>query len=261
MELFKIGFVPVRLLDIIDISIVALLIVKLYTWVKGTISFRIFAAFILIFLFWRLVDLLDLVLLKSILDQFIGVGTIAMIVLFAPEIRRFLIILGRNTLIDRILRGSSTRPEDSDTIHRIIDAVIELQKENIGALIILTLEDELERIQETGTSLNSEIHPRLIHAVFQLNSPLHDGAMLIANNKIAAAGCILPVTHNQSLSAELGLRHRSGIGITEVTTALAIIISEERSEISIALDGHLYRNLEAFSLEKMLIDHYKFETT
>ena len=260
MELFKFGFVPVRLLDIIDISLVTFLFYKLYYWLKGTVSLRILIAFISIFLIWKFVDLLDLVLLRSILDQFIGVGAIALIILFAPEIRRFLVILGRNTIIDRMLRPGGAHAGSSEAIHKILDAVVELQKEKIGALILLTLDDHLERIQETGSTLDAEISQRLIYSIFQPESPLHDGAMVIANNKIAAAGCVLPLTKIEGLASELGLRHRAGIGISEGSTALAIIVSEERGEVSVAIDGTISRGLEAFSLEKMIIDHYKLGT-
>lgn len=261
MELFKIGFITVRLVDIIDISIVTILFYRLYELLRGSIAVRILVAIVSVFITWKLVDLLDLVLLKSILDQFLGVGAIALIILFAPEIRRFLIMLGKNTIFDRALRQLSlTQQEKRYYIESLIEGVEDLKKGKLGALIVLTGSDNLERIQETGEILGSEVSEHLLYSIFLPASPLHDGAVLIDNNRVAAARCILPLTDNKDLPPELGLRHRSALGVSEQTDALVIIVSEERQEISVAYEGELERNLDRFNLEKRIRKFYGQET-
>ena len=258
MELFNIGFVTIRLVDIIDISIVTLLFYKLYELLKGSLAIRILTGVLLIFLFWKLVDLLDMVLLKSILDQFLGVGAIALIIIFASEIRRFLLIITRNTVFDRIWQ-QITSGESNVTTHELGDAVESLRNAGVGALIILTGEDNLERIQGTGDLIGAQVSERLLNSIFQPLSPLHDGAVIIRENEILAARCVLPLTERTDLPPELGLRHRSAIGMSEQSDSLVIIVSEERKEISLAAHGDLERNIDIITLNKRIRQHYKLE--
>lgn len=259
MELFKIGFVSIRLMDIIDISVVTFLFYKLYNLLRGSIAFRIVAAILAVFLFWKLVELMDLVLLKSILDPFLGVGALALIVLFATEIRRFLVIFAKNTFLDRLFQQLNVAgPIGADEdIKQILDAIEDIKKAELGALIVLTFRDQLERYQETGDKLDAEISGRLLASIFNSSAPLHDGAVIIADSRIAAARCILPISRNQSVPAELGLRHRSALGLSEVSHALVLIVSEERNEVSIAHEGTLHRNLDPISIESRIRDFYE----
>lgn len=261
MELFKLGFITVRLVDIIDISIVTFLFYKLYELLKGSIAVRILGAIVLVFVTWKVVELLDLVLLKSILDQFLGVGAIALIILFAPEIRRFLILLGRNTIFDRALRQLSlTTDSHKEYIDSLIEGVEDIRKAKFGALIVLTGSDNLQPIQESGEVLGSEVSEHLLFSIFLPASPLHDGAVIIDNNRVAAARCILPITDKQDLPPELGLRHRAAVGLSEQTDALIVVVSEERSEISVVFQGEIERALDTFTLEKRIRKHYGQET-
>lgn len=259
MELFKIGFVTIRLVDIIDISIVTFLFYKLYNLLRGSIAFRIVTAILAVFLFWKLVDLLDLVLLKSILDPFLGVGALALIVLFASEIRRFLVIFAKNTFLDRLLQQVKVFAPSStgEEINEIVNSIEDIKKAGLGALVVLTDTDRLIRYQETGDKLDAQLSSRLLSSIFTTTSPLHDGAVIISDHRIAAARCILPVSQNQTLPAELGLRHRAALGLAEVSHALVIVVSEERQEISIAHEGQLFRNLDLISLESRIRDFYQ----
>lgn len=249
MELFKIGFVSVRLVDIIDISVVTFLFYKLYEILKGSVALRVIGAIFSMFLLWKLVDLLDFRLLKSILDEFLGLGTLAVVIIFAPEIRRFLTAISKNTIFDRIIRQVSARADSDTTYHEVIEGVKDLRVTGNGALIILTGADNLLEIQETGEQIDSVISSRLISSIFQKQSPLHDGAMILVDNKISAVRCILPITQQVDIPPELGMRHRAGIGVSEVSDAMAIILSEETREVALSVRGELQRNVDHIELE------------
>jgi uncharacterized protein (TIGR00159 family) len=255
MELFNIGFVSVRLVDIIDISVVTFLFYKLYEILKGSMALRVMGVIFSIFLIWKLVDLLDFRLLKSILDEFLGLGAIAVVIIFAPEIRRFLTAISKNTIFDRILRQVSARTDSDATYREALEAVKDLRLTGNGALIILTGADSLEEIQDTGERIDSNISSRLITSIFQKQSPLHDGAMIIVNNKISAVRCILPISQNQDIPPKLGMRHRAGIGISEISDAMAIILSEETREVALSVRGELQRNVDQTELELSVKNH------
>ncbi len=256
MELFKIGFITVRLLDLIDISVVTFIFYRLYHLLRNSIALRIMFALTLVFVFWKLVDLLDMVLLKSILDQIIGVGAIALIVIFAAEIRRFLVVLGRNSFISRAWEQFFTKAETQHSYEELVAGIEQIAKAGLGALIVITGQDGLERFKETGDPIGAEVSERLLYSIFLKDGPLHDGAVIIDHNKIAAARCILPLSANPDLPPELGLRHRSGLGLSEGTDALVIVISEERREVSIVKEGKLRRNVDVITLEGALRDHF-----
>jgi uncharacterized protein (TIGR00159 family) len=258
MELFKIGFVSVRLVDIIDISIVTILLYKLFEVIRGTVAVRIIVVLISIFLVWKLVDLLDLVLLKSILDQvFLGLGAVALVIIFASEIRRFLAEISRNTLLDRLFTQAGPRVVAGITYREVVDAVKYICERGDGALIVIVGRNLLEAIQNTGDRLNADVSARLIESIFQKYSPLHDGGMIIQDNKIVAARCILPIHDKPDLPPHLGMRHRAAIGVTEISDALAIAVSEERQEISIAYMGKLSSNLNYTELDEIISSHFQ----
>jgi diadenylate cyclase len=257
MDLFQIGFVTVRLVDIIDISLVSMLIYKLYQNIRGRLALRVISVVISIFLVWKLVDLLNFRLLGTIMDEFLGLGAVAVVIIFAPEIRGFLSAISKNTFLDRIVRQVSAGTESEAAYREVVDALKSLRATGNGALIIFTASDPLLDIQETGDRLDAAIAARLIYTIFQKQSPLHDGAMILHDNKIAAVRCILPVSKTADLDPELGLRHRSALGISEHTDALAIVVSEERRELSLALRGEMRRNVDYQEVEEAIKAHYQ----
>jgi diadenylate cyclase len=256
MDLFKLGFLTIRLIDLIDISVVTFLFYRLYHLLRGSIALRILVAITLVFFLWKLVDLLDMVLLKTILDQFIGVGAIALIVIFAAEIRRFLVMLGKNSIISKAWEQFFTKAETQHSHEELVAGIEEIAKARLGALIVITGQDPLDRIKETGDQIGGEVSERLLYSIFLKDGPLHDGAVVIDHNKIAAARCILPLSTNPSLPAELGLRHRAGMGVSETSDALVIIVSEERNEVSIVKEGQMRRDVDVITLEGALRDHF-----
>lgn len=265
MEIFKIGFLSVRLLDILDILIVAFLLYKLYQLLKGGVAINIFIGLLSIYLLWWLfVKVLNMQMLGTILGQFVGVGVIALIIVFQQEVRRFLIVLGtnsfiaRNSLTKQILPWNWQVSASSKTagFGPIIKACRSMAKAHIGAIIVIAKSSELRFYSNTGDLIDAVISKRLIESIFFKNSPLHDGAIIISGNKIKAARCVLPVTENTELPARLGMRHRAAIGITEHSDAVAIVVSEETGEISVAKEGQIRTNV-GDDLEQILEEEFK----
>jgi len=240
-----IGPVPVRFLDIIDILLVAFLMYQIYLLIKGSIAIYIFITVLAFWALWWLVKD-NLILLGSILGQIISVGVIAVIVVFQPELRRFLVLFGTRYLsksgitLDNLFPSSSSLKRDLP-INAIVKACINMAKNRTGALIVIKRKSPLDVYEQSGDILEAMISSRLIESVFNKYSPLHDGAMIISIDKIRAARCVLPVSDNFELPANYGLRHRAAIGLTEETDALVIIISEETGEISLAEAGRIKR--------------------
>ncbi len=255
MELFNISFVPVRIIDILDISIVAFIFYKIYDVLRGSLAWRGLGALIAIFFIWKMVDLLNFVLLKSILDEMLGLGAIALVIIFTPEIRRFLTLFGQNALFDRLLRSAYARTEFASMYAELLGALKDLRASGAGALIVFLGNDSLKEIRETGDNIHADISSRLIVSIFQKNSPLHDGAMIISQNKILAVRTILPISKNLSISPDLGMRHRAAIGVSEISDALVIIVSEERRELSLAYRGNLQRGVEYKDIEEAIQNH------
>lgn len=261
MDLFKIGFVNISLVDIIDILIVAFIIYKIYDLLKGGAAMNIFLGIIAIYvLWWFCAKVLNMHLLGSILGQFIGIGVLALVIVFQQEVRRFLIMIGSNALLGpgksplRFLRwmGSAQISNIRLNLAAIIKACVTMSKSKTGALIVLTRSSDLSFFEQTGDLMEAEVSKRLIESIFFKNSPLHDGAIIIRDNKIKAARCVLPVTDNQNLPAHLGMRHRAALGITEQSDAIALIVSEETGNLSIAVEGLISTNLSTDDFEKRL---------
>lgn len=253
-------FITFRWLDLIDILLVAIIMFQLYKLVKGTVAIRIFLGILAIYLFWKIVEALQMELLSEILGQFIGVGVLALIIVFQQEIRRFLLLIGNNSFFSgkrrskwlKLLNPSETGKEKLN-INQIIVAAKRLSSTKTGALIILDLKTELKYYSNTGEKLNSVLSSALLESIFFKNSPLHDGGVIIENNIIAAARCILPVSENQEFPDHFGLRHRAAAGITETSRSFAIIISEETGKISIAKEGRINYNISIEELSQQLI--------
>ena len=251
------AFITIRFLDFLDILLVALLLYQLYRLLKGTVAFNIIIGLFSLYLLWLIVRLLNMELIGSIMGQFIGVGVLALIIVFHPEIRKFLVFVGTNynvnkvLALDKLLGTSKKRTINQEQIDIMVDACISMSKSHTGALIVITNTLELNDQVNSGERLNSKISSSLIRTIFFKNSPLHDGAVIIRGNRIAAAGCILPLTQKE-IDKSMGLRHRAAIGITENSDAVCIIVSEEKGTISFAKDGEIIRRLTKEKLITLL---------
>lgn len=251
-------FLGIRFLDIIDIILVAFLIYQIYKLIKGTIAINIFIGVFTLILSWLLVKALNMKLISSILDAIVSVGAIAVIVLFQEEIRRFLLLIGSRYSANSWFKMENIMAQNKKSgmlniyIKPVVEACENLASTKTGALIIITKTSELLDIVKTGELINSMISPRLLENIFFKNSPMHDGAVVITENKIKAAQCILPISHNTDLPKDLGLRHRAGLGISQSSDARVIIISEERGEISYAENGVLTKDITPDQLKSLL---------
>lgn len=242
--------------DFIDILLVALLLYYVYKLMKESGSINIFSGILIFILIWLIVtQVLEMKLLGSILDKLVSVGVLALIILFQDEIRRFLLTLGTHRQISAIInfftRGKDEK-KDNEDIMPIVMACISMGKQKTGALIVVEHNYPLDEIIRTGEVIDADVNQRLIENIFFKNSPLHDGAMIIRKNRIKAAGCILPVSHDLNIPKELGLRHRAAMGISQESDAHAIIVSEETGSISVAYRGQFYLRLTAEELESLL---------
>ncbi len=257
IPLFLTGLFKISLIDVIDIILFAFLLYEVYNLVKGTAAIRIFIGIIAVYLIWRIVRALQMELLSEILGQFISVGFIALIVVFQPEIRQFLLMVG-NT---RIIKTSRKRLlfwkfkiENPINLHvdTIVKACKKMADTRTGALIVIARLNELEAYVETGQVVDARISEFLLETIFFKNSPLHDGAVIISGGTIRAARCILPLSSNSSIPPHCGLRHRAAVGITEKSDSIAIIVSEEKGTISYCIEGNLSVNVTPSELSKLL---------
>jgi len=257
--LFKIGFLEISIVNIIDITLVSILIYQVYKLLRGSVAIKIFLGFLSIYLVYLLVSALRMELLSIILGQFMGVGVIAAIINFAPEIRKFLLIIGRSSFLSnenffQELLFWKKRESNAFNINPIIEASKSLSGTNTGALMVLSSSTELKFYAESGDILDAQISKRLLISIFNKYSPLHDGAVIIYNGKVKAARCILPVTERE-VPAQFGLRHRAGIGMSEATDTLVLIISEETGQVSLAKNGKILHNLSFQELRELINDY------
>ena len=243
--------------DLIDILLVAFFLYKTYQVMKTSGTLAIFSGVVSFIVVWILIShVLEMKLMGAILDKFISVGFVVLVVLFQDEIRRFLLVLGSHRGWKFRSKLFSKRDPNSENESKFVAPVVlacmNMAKKKTGALICIQQEMELTVYEHTGEMFNADVNARLIENIFFKNSPLHDGAMIIADNRIKAAGCILPVAQNASLPKEMGLRHRSGLGMSLETDAIVIIVSEERGKISVAHKGNLSVNVTAEELQQIL---------
>ena len=258
------GFLELHAVDLLDILAVALLFYGMYKILKGSIALNVFIGFLFIYIFWFIVRALNMRLLSTILGQFIGVGAIALLVIFQQEIRRFLLLIGKNHLLfsgagnwKRFLPWNWNSVEEEEiNFDEIARACLYLASSSTGALIIVGRNSELKLYGGTGILMNAQLSAKLLETIFYNKNPLHDGAVIISENKIIAASCILPVSDRQDLPLEYGLRHRSAIGISEQTDAIAIVISEETGRISIVTKGEINRDIDYENLAGELYNEY-----
>ncbi len=250
MEFLDIGFI-----DIIDIVLVAVLIYQLYKLVRGTVAINIFIGLAAIYLVWKVVDAFHFQLLSEILGQFIGVGVIILAIVFQQELRKFLMLIGKGKVIKNkgIFKFNfKVEHENKLNTSAIAKACEDMAKTKTGAIMVITQMDDLAVFAESGVEMNAAISVPMIESIFYKNSPLHDGAVIIRNNQIISARCVLPVSNSDDFPGHLGMRHRAAVGITEESDAVTVIVSEESGGISYAKDGELFTKRNSQQLEQFL---------
>ena len=237
--------------DYLDILIVAFLLFKLIPMFRSTNALRVARSIIAIIVVAWLTEVLELYTLSFIFNQFLQVGILALVILFQPELRRMLDQLSSVRL--RKLLGTEKREQDMEiAISQIVQACEVMGRERVGALIVMARNERLDEYFKKGTRIDAQVSEQLLRNIFFPKAALHDGAVIMIEGRIAAAGCVLPLSQSDRLSADLGTRHRAGVGISEVSDAVAIVVSEETGTISVAIGGMLKRHLAPQTLEKLL---------
>jgi len=249
-------FSSIRILDIVDIMIVSFVFYKLLLLIKGTRAEQLIKGLLIILVVSKLSDIAKLYAVYFILDNTMKLGFIALLIVFQPELRRALEYIGRNKFLQKDYIANEKR-EMENVFNEIIETVTFLSKKSIGALIVLEKDTGLGDYIETGIKLDAEISSELLISIFYDKTPLHDGATIISNNRIVAANTYLPLSTNNEVSQELGTRHRAGIGLSEVSDALVVIVSEETGSISVVNDGELTRYVDEKKLMNILFDSFK----
>jgi diadenylate cyclase len=246
--LFKIGFLEIGWTDLLDIIVVTFIFYRLYLVMRGTIAIQIFIGLIVVVAGSFVASSIELKAVSWILRTLADVWVVAFIILFQPELRRLLVILGRGRLMANLIRSSM-----DETIDAIVEACEEMSQRQIGALIVIPRRTGIRMIIESGIALGATVSKQLLLSIFNPKAPLHDGAVVIKDRIVEAARCTLPLSNQLRIDGFImGMRHRSAVGITEQTDALAIIVSEETGIISVAEDGRLSRSLSADSLRDLL---------
>jgi uncharacterized protein (TIGR00159 family) len=258
MFLFDISFLNISFFNLVDVVLVAVIMYYVYNLIRGTIAVNILFGLVIIYLVHILVHQLKMELLGKILDGFINVGFLALIIVFQQEIRRFLLLIGKSAWLKQnswwsyFFRKKQLKKNALQYVRPVLDACKSMKATRTGALIIFAKYFDEQYYQNSGELMDALISKRLIESIFQKNSPLHDGAVVIADGRIRCASCILPLTDNESLPLHFGLRHRAGIGITEVSDAVAVIVSEETGEIAYVKQGRVRMNIGLGELERLL---------
>lgn len=246
--------------DVIDILVVAYVFYKVYRLIEETRAEQLLKGIVVLLVFTKITEVLKLYTINFMLEKTIEVGIIALLIVFQPELRRGLERMGRT----RFLAKSFVEIQKEDiavTIEEIVEAVAALSRQSIGALIIFKNKTGLNEVIDTGTAIDGKISSGLLINIFIPNTPLHDGAVVVEDDIIKAAGCLLPLTDKKNIDKELGTRHRAAIGITENSDCMALVVSEETGAISVAENGIIERYLELEDLREQLKKHYLFEET
>jgi uncharacterized protein (TIGR00159 family) len=245
--------------DFIDIALVGVLLYQIYKLIRGSIAVNIFLGILALYLVYLIVRAAQMELLATILGQFMGVGVLAMIILFQPEIRKFLLVIGRGTelrenIFKTIASWRNQYPDDVE-ISQVIEAAKAMKATKTGALIVFSRDSELKFYAETGDRLEAFVNKRLILSIFNKSSPLHDGAIIINKGRVKAARCVLPVTENDHLPPNFGLRHRAAVGMSEGTDTLIMAISEETGRLILARNGKYLRGLKMKYVEMKIVQY------
>ena len=249
----------INFMDIVDILLVALLLYGAFQMIRSTGAARIAKGIGLILLLYVLTQALNMYLMNYLLETVLEIGIIALIIMFQPELRRLLEKLG-----GRSMRQLLNLKEEEKDMERVISQTVHaceiLSRERTGALIVIERNDTLMEYQKNGTEIDARVSSELLRNLFFTKAALHDGAVLLRNERVAAAGCVLPLTQNRNISSDLGTRHRAAIGISEVTDSVVVVVSEETGTISVAMDGMLKRHLAPQTLKKLLRKELASET-
>jgi uncharacterized protein (TIGR00159 family) len=257
--LFRIGFLDVGWVDFIDITLVSILLYQVYKLIRGSIAVNIFLGILALYLVYLIVRAAQMELLTTILGTFMNVGVLAMIILFQPEIRKFLLVIGRGTEFrENIFKSFANwrnQYHDDFDVAQIIEAAKTLKATKTGALMVFSRDTELKFYAQTGDALDAEVSKRLLLSIFNKYSPLHDGAVIIYKGRIRAARCVLPVSENDHIPPNYGLRHRAAIGMSENTNTLILAVSEETGRLLLARNGKYLRSLKLKQVEQKILEY------
>jgi len=254
---FRIGFLTIAWADIADIVLVGVLMYELSRLVRRSVAGGILVGGLVLYMVYVLVKAAGMQLLTAILDQFVAVGVVAMLILFQPEIRKFLLTLGKGTAF-RLdfglgkLFGSDIADDENFALQPAVEAARTLSQSNTGALIVFARQDNLNTFADTGDAIDGLLSKRLLTSIFTKTSPLHDGAVIIADGRVVAARCMLPLSESQDLSAKRGMRHRAALGLSEATDAVVLVVSEQDAQICLCIAGRLEKNLSPAELRARL---------
>lgn len=255
MSLFQVGFLKVTLLDILDILVISFILYKIYFFLRNSRAAQMFVGLAIILIVSLITRLFNMRGMTWIFDSLKTVWLIAFVIIFQPELRRMLIFVGQSRIIRYFIKVSSGK-----TFDEVVKAAVELSRRRYGALIVMTRDTGIKSITETGIRIQAEVSAPLITSIFNARSPLHDGAIIIQNDIVEAAKCILPLSQSPSLGPHFGTRHRAALGLAEESDAVILVISEETGRISVALDRQLVQNLDESDLQSILFDAFKLST-
>lgn len=233
------GFLEFEFIDFIEIFIISLVLYYLYRWIRGTFAIQAAVGLIIIIILNAVVSAMNLTTINFILRRILDVGVLAVFIIFQPEIRKLLYNLGQNTNLDRLF----TQANSESIIDEVIDAVRNMSHSKTGALIVFARSSSLQDLVDVGVKLDARVNSELLQTIFNKNSPLHDGAVIIRDSRMVAASCYLPISQNQNISSVFGTRHRAAVGITETNNVFVVVVSEESGRISIARKGALTSGL------------------
>ena len=252
-------FIKLGFFDILDILLFAFIIYQVYRLVKGTVAVNIVAGILSFYLFWLLVGAVNMELIHSLLDKFISMGVIALLIVFQPEVRRFLLLIGSRYNLQHIFKLEKffTKPGiQQEVSNAIVEACTHFSSTKTGALIVFQQNTELHHYAQTGVTIKAQVTAELIENIFFKNSPLHDGAIIITDNQILAARCILPVSDRQDIPGSMGLRHRAALGLSAVSDAYIVVVSEETGKITFFKEGTYKANITPDELKKFLSNDF-----
>lgn len=244
----------IKLMDVIDILLVAFVIYTIMIMIQTTGAVRIAKSIIIILVLFLLTKILNMYLMSYLLSKILEIGLIALVIVFQPELRRMLEKLGSKSLREILKMKKEEQREIDRVISQTVTACEEMSKSRTGALIVFERSDSTIDYQKSGTVLDAQVSSELLRNIFFTKAALHDGAVIIRNERVAAAGCVLPLSKNRNISRDLGTRHRAGIGMSEASDAVVVIVSEETGTISVAIGGMLKRHLAPQTLEKLLLN-------
>lgn len=253
--IYVLSFPKITVVDILEMLIIAFAIYHIFSWVRKTRAWTLVKGILVLFLAYLIAYLLDMSVILWVFDKTIGIGITALVIVFQPELRKALEELGQKTIVSTIIPFDENKENlrfSDRTVNEIVRATEELGKTKTGALIIIEREIILSEYERTGINIDSAVSSQLLINIFEHNTPLHDGAVILRGDRIVAATCYLPLSDNMGLSKELGTRHRAGVGISEVSDSLTVIVSEETGMISVAVGGKLLRNIDGDLLRKNL---------